>query len=78
MTNLRRKSASSKRVKEEIIEPNEQKIEEEEKIESTSSEINNQPIKKVYLNEEDKRFLKKLNKHIVNKLGLHSNRSVKI
>ena len=77
MTNLRRKSASSKRVKEEIIEPNEQKIE-EEKIESTSSEINNQPIKKVYLNEEDKRFLKKLNKHIVNKLGLHSNRSVKI
>ena len=77
MTNLRRKSASSKRVKEEIIEPNEQKIE-EEKIESTSSEINNQPIKKVYLNEEDKRFLKKLNKHIVNKLGLHSNRSIKI
>lgn len=77
MTNFRRKSASSKKVKEEIIEPNEQKIE-EEKIESTSSEINNQPIKKVYLNEEDKRFLKKLNKHIVNKLGLHSNRSIKI
>lgn len=77
MTNFRRKSASSKKVKEEIIEPNEQKIE-EEKIESISSETNNQSVKKIYLSEEDKRFLKKLNKHIVNKLGLHSNRSVKI
>lgn len=77
MTNFRRKSTSSKKIKEEIIEPNEQKIE-EEKIESTSSETSNQSVKKIYLNEEDKRFLKKLNKHIVNKLGLHSNRSIKI
>lgn len=31
---------------------------------------------KVFVGEEDKRMLKKLNKHIVNKLGLQKNRSV--
>ena len=33
---------------------------------------------KIFLGEEDKRLLKKFNKHIVNKLGLGGNRSFKV
>lgn len=33
---------------------------------------------KVFLGDEDRRLLKKLNKHIVNKLGLSSSRSIKL
>lgn len=33
---------------------------------------------KIFLSEEDKRLLRKLNKHLVNKLGLGGNRSVKM
>ncbi len=36
------------------------------------------PTGKIFLGEEDKRILKKFNKHIVNKLGLGGNRSFKI
>jgi hypothetical protein len=36
------------------------------------------PTGKVFLNEEDKRLLKKFNQHIVNKLGLGGNRSIKL
>lgn len=76
MANSRRKSINLKVVKEE------EKIEEiepkEQKVEQTNPEINDQSVKKIYLSEEDKRFLKKVNKHIVNKLGLHKNRSIKI
>lgn len=36
------------------------------------------PTGKIFLGEEDKRLLKKLNKHLVNKLGLGGNRSVKL
>lgn len=36
------------------------------------------PTGKIFLSEEDKRLLKKFNKHIVNKLGLGGNRSFKV
>ena len=36
------------------------------------------PTGKIFLGEEDKRLLKKFNKHIVNKLGLGGNRSFRI
>ena len=36
------------------------------------------PTGKIFLGEEDKRLLKKFNKHIVNKLGLGGNRSFKV
>lgn len=36
------------------------------------------PTGKIFLGEEEKRLLKKFNKHIVNKLGLGGNRSVKM
>lgn len=36
------------------------------------------PTGKIFLGEEDKRLLKKFNKHIVNKLGLGGNRSFKL
>jgi hypothetical protein len=36
------------------------------------------PTGKIFLGEEDKRLLKRFNKHIVNKLGLGGNRSFKI
>jgi hypothetical protein len=36
------------------------------------------PTGKIFLGEEDKRLLKKFNKHIVNKLGLGGNRSFKM
>lgn len=37
-----------------------------------------EPTGKVFLGEEDKRLLKKFNEHIVNKLGLGGNRSIKL
>ena len=37
-----------------------------------------EPTGKIFLGEEDKRLLKKFNQHIVNKLGLGGNRSVKM
>jgi hypothetical protein len=36
------------------------------------------PTGKIFLSEEDKRLLKKFNQHIVNKLGLGGNRSIKL
>jgi hypothetical protein len=33
---------------------------------------------KVFLNDEDRRLLKRYNRHIINKLGLNSTRSVKL
>lgn len=36
------------------------------------------PTGKIFLGEEDKRLLKKLNKHLVNKLGLGGSRSFKV
>lgn len=36
------------------------------------------PTGKIFLGEEDKRLLKKFNKHLVNKLGLGGNRSFKV
>ena len=36
------------------------------------------PTVKIVLGEEDKRLLKKLNKHLVNKLGLGGSRSFKV
>jgi hypothetical protein len=36
------------------------------------------PTGKVFLGEEDKRLLQKLNKHLVNKLGLGGSRSHKV
>lgn len=38
----------------------------------------NVPTGKIFLGEEDKRLLKKFNAHIVNKLGLGGNRSIKM
>lgn len=35
------------------------------------------PTGKVFLGEEDKRLLRKISKHIVNKLGLGGSRSIK-
>lgn len=36
------------------------------------------PTGKIFLGEEDKRLLQKLNKHLVNKLGLGGSRSFKV
>ena len=36
------------------------------------------PTGKIFLGEEDKKLLQKFNKHIVNKLGLEGNRSIKL
>lgn len=36
------------------------------------------PTGKIFLGEEDKRLLKKLNRHLVNKLGLGGSRSFKV
>ena len=36
------------------------------------------PTGKVFLGEEDKRLLQKLNRHLVNKLGLSASRSMKV
>jgi hypothetical protein len=46
---------------------------------SASGEVTQpEPTGKIFLGEEDKRLLKKFNQHIVNKLGLGGNRSVKL
>jgi hypothetical protein len=36
------------------------------------------PTGVIFLGEEDKRLLKKFNQHIINKLGLGGNRSIKL
>lgn len=53
----------------------------EAEIEQVVAEESSQPVVptgKIFLGEEDKRLLKKFNKHIVNKLGLGGNRSFKV
>ena len=65
MTTSRRKSQQS----------NEAEIEQVVAEESPQPAV---PTGKIFLGEEDKRLLKKFNKHIVNKLGLGGNRSFKV
>ncbi len=65
MTRPRRKVSTTK-----MISPSN----EENSIPPTPPE----PTGKVFLGEEDKRLLKKFNKHIINKLGIGGNRSVKM
>ena len=49
-------------------------------LETTPTEVplTPPPTGKVFLGEEDRRLLQKLNKHLVNKLGLSSSRSRKV
>ena len=44
----------------------------------TESPLTPPPTGKVFLGEEDKRLLQKLNRHLVNKLGLSGSRSHKV
>lgn len=44
----------------------------------TPSQSLPQPTGKIFLGEEEKRLLRRFNQHIVNKLGLGGNRSVKM
>ena len=46
--------------------------------EPQETELPPPPTGKIFLGEEDKRLLKKLNKHLVNKLGLGGSRSFKV
>lgn len=53
----------------------------EEISKEVSSQIEEPKIQKsnvVFLNDEDRRLLKKYNKHIINKLGLKATRSIKL
>jgi hypothetical protein len=53
-------------------------LQSEEQVSLASAAPLPEPTGKIFLGEEDKRLLKKFNQHIVNKLGLGSNRSVKM
>lgn len=79
MTTPRRRTSASKPTEPEnklleTAEP-EAEISAEEAVEPSEPPA---PTGKIFLGEEDKRLLKKFNKHIVNKLGLGGNRSFKI
>jgi hypothetical protein len=71
MTTQRRKPSASKSKPETIEDPLKAPVEVPE-LETIA------PTGKIFLGEEDKRLLKKFNRHIVNKLGLGGNRSFKI
>jgi hypothetical protein len=79
MTAPRRRTSASKPIEleNESVEPTE--LETEAPVEETTELFDPPtPTGKIFLGEEDKRILKKFNKHIVNKLGLGGNRSFKI
>ena len=60
------------------IEPEEQTME-EIALPAPPEDVSDAPSgDKVFLGEEDKRLLRKFNRHIVNKLGLSGNRSFKV
>jgi len=58
--------------------PSHESVAEVEQVVAEESPQPAVPTGKIFLGEEDKRLLKKFNKHIVNKLGLSGNRSFKV
>lgn len=68
MAYQRKKEQSENKISDEILE---ESPAQEEELETQKSNV-------VFLDDEDRRLLKKYNKYIVNKLGLKATRSVKL
>ncbi len=81
---IQKRKATSQPIKSDRIEEEKAYLEAETVPEVVATEEEStapealEPTGKIFLGDEDKRLLKKFNKHIVNKLGLGGNRSFKV